>query len=928
MFWFYHMWAVFLILGLFLIFSYKQFNSLADGFFNYRIELDIKEWMYLKLISAEFLFLVSTLLLSVNLISIVRPFPIGWDDLWAYMNLPHLLAEGWSMISFWWMYSWQMFTGIWYMFNSPVQAFYLNNVGWFMSFIILVLITSDLLKSKLKKTYINIPMLVGTLFIALPMVVFQQAKDMKLDIGLFFVSIISIYLLYKYILKETNKTLWTKIKEKISQIPSSFKKGTIEIPHDLLFIWIIWILAWFAFTIKFTSLLLISALFWVLFFSRLWMTWFLWYLFLYFSIFTKGGLWSMMNVVYPKENIEFINIFSIISLVVWIAFLVFSIRKNTTNFKKLLLELGVFLLGTFISLSPWLSKNIYSSYPDISISYILNGNSVSFEKDYLKLYSETDLKVIKDNISKAIQSDDSVRIGEDYWRYFGYEKGINNYVKLPWNLTMQSNQWWEFTGISYLFLALLPIIFLFLPFKNRYFAFWVLAMLLLELLIYVIPSSRIFFTYLFSQFSLPWGYSIILAVFLVPLIYFVLTLKDTTKNTLFKMNLVFASFYTFLWTISAFGIVWYGITMYFNFLLMIAIGLYYLSCYKETDSEKEKQVKMFGSIIAFLIIVIYIFNSVFPHSFNNLKSASYKEYKLGDLTTAEASYLYHPEYLPILFELNIAEDKRKDFIKSKLKPSTIIGVKWIEDFDIVTLTQILRQLSNLKNELSNDAYSSLQDIYSGISNPKEEFKNKKWIYRIGTFLKYHISENNVRLLEDSLVTQFDNYIYTWNIDTTVDNIKKLWLWYLLVDLNAPTIDRDPRHALTTRYEKLLSIFTSENLELVETDSICLKIALESYGNSEKQSKDLTRYYNLAWVNYESYTDEWKIVRRWDKQILCYSYIYRLIAEDKVDSNNYSYLLGLKALIDMNKDTLNNDNAILQFLHSKIPAGYKVLFKVK
>ena len=76
-----------------------------------------------------------------------------------------------------------------------------------MSFIILVLITSDLLKSKIKKTYINIPMLVGTLFIALPMVVFQQAKDMKLDIGLFFVSIISIYLLYKYILKETNKTL-------------------------------------------------------------------------------------------------------------------------------------------------------------------------------------------------------------------------------------------------------------------------------------------------------------------------------------------------------------------------------------------------------------------------------------------------------------------------------------------------------------------------------------------------------------------------------------------------------------------------------------------------------------------------------------------------------------------------------------------------
>jgi hypothetical protein len=48
---------------------------------NYKFEVDIEEGSYLKLISTEFLFLVSTLLLSVSLISIVRPFPIGWDDL-------------------------------------------------------------------------------------------------------------------------------------------------------------------------------------------------------------------------------------------------------------------------------------------------------------------------------------------------------------------------------------------------------------------------------------------------------------------------------------------------------------------------------------------------------------------------------------------------------------------------------------------------------------------------------------------------------------------------------------------------------------------------------------------------------------------------------------------------------------------------------
>jgi hypothetical protein len=54
-------------------------------------------------------------------------------------------------------------------------------------------------------------------------------------------------------------------------------------------------------------------------------------------------------------------------------------------------------------------------------------------------------------------------------------------------------------------------------------------------------------------------------------------------------------------------------------------------------------------------------------------------------------------------------------------------------------------------------------------------------------------------------------------------MKEFGLKYLLVDLNAATIDQDPSHNLTKRYEKLLQTFTSDKLKLIETDSICLKI---------------------------------------------------------------------------------------------------------
>jgi hypothetical protein len=32
----------------------------------------------------------------------------------------------------------------------------------------------------------------------MPMIVFQQAKDMKLDAGLFFISIIALYMLFEF----------------------------------------------------------------------------------------------------------------------------------------------------------------------------------------------------------------------------------------------------------------------------------------------------------------------------------------------------------------------------------------------------------------------------------------------------------------------------------------------------------------------------------------------------------------------------------------------------------------------------------------------------------------------------------------------------------------------------------------------------------
>jgi len=882
---FYNLYAVFLILILFWILSYKQILELFDSCFSYNIEFDFEEGNYMKLISTEIFFIVSTLILSVSLINIVRPFPIWWDDLWAYMNYPHLMAEAWSILSLGWMQAWQTFTGIGYMLNSTTQAFFFNIVWWFLSFISIVLITWDLLKSQ-KKTFLNIPLLVWTIFISMPMIVFQQAKDMKLDAWLFFVSIISLYLLFKYyLIKESpSKPLIQQIK---SHIPSPLRRGLgwglLNLEKIIIFL-LIWILAWFAFTIKFTSLLLISWLIWIISFTRLWLSWFLAYLSFYFAIFTKLNLWKHMHVVFNPDKISnFENIFSLLALIAWAWFLTYSLSKNKEKIKIFFCELLIFLLWVIIAILPWIWRNVYVSYPDISVWTILWWKTEKFDYDYTSIHTKEKIEEIKNAKESIAISSSWTTNNEDLWRYFGYEGWINNYLKLPWNLTMQKNQWWEFTDIWFLYLALLPLILLFLPFKNKNYAYWVLAFFIFWILI----VFSTWLTSLMSLITIPFWYSIILLWFLIPTIFFLYTLKDTNKNYLFKLNLIFASFYTFLWTISAFWIVWYWITMYFSFLLMIALWIHYLSSYDNNDWKEEKLSKLYWSIIVLLIIFIYLIFSVFPHSFNNLKGASYAEYKLWDITMAESSYLYHPEYLKILFELNIAEDKKSEFILNTINSKAINGsikqLKWENNISLtVEILKKYQTQANIPKELVIQARKSLQDIYSWISNPEEKYKNKVWIYRIWTFLKYHISENNNRLLEDSLIFNFNDYIYDKDPDKTVENLDKLWLKYLLVDLNAATIDRDSRHNLTKRYERLLSTFVSDKLELVETDSICLKIWLDDY----KTTKDIDRYMNLAGVNYESYKD-WKTINRRDKAITCYKYINELVKQDLI-SKNFRY----------------------------------------
>ncbi len=917
--WFYTLASVAIVWALLIAISYKEIQENVSLFFSSRFSFENHDFsandtiskIRPYLLSSEFLFLMITGIISVNLINVVRPFPIGWDDLGVYMNYPKLLSAAWGNLALGTMYPWQLFTGIGFLFKSQNFAFFLNSFSAIVSFFTIYFGVKSLVPNT-KKYLVNLPMLMGAIFVSLPMVVFQVAKDMKLDIGLFTLSFSAVIVLYYLYLNYE----------------------TITKRDRNIFLFIIGVIVGTCFGIKVTSLLLISAIIGGIFykFFRIWG--YIGYIFLYISIFTFLGLWGLMNVVYPSDNQLLIQLFSAVFAVLGLGFVWVGARKQGQDtLRQFITALLIFVFGVCVVLIPWQIKHIWEiGSGNITVPKLLWWDSDRFIPDYALIYSE-DEREQRSKIYSGERITESWDVqNEDFGRYFWYEKGINNYLKLPWNLTMQVNQKGEFTDIGFLFLALLPGVFLFLPYRRQVYIIPVIGVLVFELLYFLPTGISEALTLGFSYISLPLWYSFVLFPFIVSVIFFYYTLDRTKQvSRVFLLNYVLSVFYVFLWTISAFGIVWYGIVMYGMSLVMIYLCLYSINSYESGEDIWQKSLSV---IMMTLVFLVYFFHSVIPYYLSNLEKAWFLEYKKGTITENAALFQSHPEYIDILFELNIDKNLQKQYLDDyKQRTLEVFWQVWsaTDASALLRTTQelsiihgILGSIVNItenQNTLSakKAAISLREEIYNDILHPSQEDISKSAIYRIGTFLKYYINSNHDRILEDSLVTVFDSYYYDQDHDLTYERMKKTGIDYILVDLNAATIDDDPRKDLTRRYENLVRSFTSERLELVEADSICLQIWLQKY----KQTGDIEEFMRLATVNHSS---PW--VTQSDKFSQCHREVLDILTSQEISINNHPYLVGVSQYLLRQWDTVKEPEVMIQLVRWLVRQWSKVLFRIQ
>jgi 4-amino-4-deoxy-L-arabinose transferase-like glycosyltransferase len=179
------------------------------------------------------------------------------------------------------MYSWQLITGTGFLMSSSyvaAQAFYVNQLGGILAVISIICAMSLILENPRRIYYISFPILAAAIFYAMPMNVFQQAKDMKLDPALLFITISGCSLLF-----------------------SGWRRDD-STRNNLSLLVISGIIIGLAFSTKATSLMTILAFLGLIAYRMVGFLGFIGFFSGFLAIFTYLNLWKMMNVWMPSDQ--------------------------------------------------------------------------------------------------------------------------------------------------------------------------------------------------------------------------------------------------------------------------------------------------------------------------------------------------------------------------------------------------------------------------------------------------------------------------------------------------------------------------------------------------------------------------------------------------------------------------------------------------
>ena len=336
---------VIILLGLPIVLGYKKFFTglkliLFTSFKDYK---QVSYWGFL-------VYYLTIVALAINFLSILSPYPYGFDARNFYLNVTQLLADSGALIPGFQPYSWQLFMSTGFvLLNSHELAILIS----FSSFVLAIVAINEFTRKVVKLNF-NLRLLVICILTCTPAIYNQLSIDVKIDFALLFFQIVIVHQFFKYLQKDN---------------------------QPLSFLILLGLLSGFALSIKFTHLYLITTLV-IAYWARkggvpamLSAASFGIAIFLIARIDDVGGLRSAhLGVNYQQWIMAFVGL----------ALLGYILITN----RKLLIKLVSFALifGAFhlIPILPWASKN-YMDTKSLSPKTLLIGDAPGVKTNFQKM---------------------------------------------------------------------------------------------------------------------------------------------------------------------------------------------------------------------------------------------------------------------------------------------------------------------------------------------------------------------------------------------------------------------------------------------------------------------------------------------------------------------------------------------------------------
>lgn len=406
----------FTVIGILALILLKEIRTAFNKIFSWNLEY---EFSYDSIFVPVSIFFLGFLLLYV--MDNLSPMPRGWDGLNRYILLARDIAQNGHGENIGSMYAWETILAFFYSIDSKIALFWTSLPG-ILNFIVMAILFKKFSNNR------NTALILAFI-VSVPLMSFYMADENKIDLAHWLVGNTIILA----VIKGTNFEEKLKVK-------------------DYSYFWLAALLSGFAFTVKFTGVIILASLISV------------------FALLESGILVSIAVTLISlavlalqggfnlgsefRSTPQFDKIFIIASLLLSVLIIIFSFarKKLTGNTLKKFLILCA-LIG--LPIIPWMANNYYQTRFEIMTltDRLITG---------LNEKPKVDFHTISENCSFT-------GFFEEFDRYLGYNKNIlGRIIEIPWHITMNdTGARGAYVDIGFMFLGFIVFAALFLKIADK-----------------------------------------------------------------------------------------------------------------------------------------------------------------------------------------------------------------------------------------------------------------------------------------------------------------------------------------------------------------------------------------------------------------------------------------------------------------------------